>query len=259
MSQRFSRSQTDRGEAGSSGLDGAQIQLHGRLNSIVNDVHGIKDTITLAIRACTVTALDLEEYGETTSVAEVDQSLRQLLDAQHQLEVEEKLLAKLCSGGEHKDPEIEYMKGWEKDTKKYATLNEAAKYGSNEDYRKFRQDVWEVKHEGQTMPPLFGAGEEGSDEELTIAGAKSTFKCPITTTWLVDPVTSKTCKHSFSKQAITDYLRAKHGECMCPGGGCSRRIKMADLYADKVLERNTARHLRRLEAEESSATYTVVQ
>ncbi|KAJ1909239.1 hypothetical protein GGI16_004619 [Coemansia sp. S142-1] len=259
MSQRFGRSQADRGEAGSSGLDGAQIQLHGRLNSILNDVDGVKDAITLAINACTMTAIDLEEFGETTSVSEVDQSLRQLLDAQHQLELEQKLLTKLCSGGEHKDPEAEYIKGWEKDTKKYATLNEAEKYGSNEDYRKFRQNIWEVKHDGQTMPPLFGAGDEGSDEELTIAGAKSTFKCPITTSWLVDPVTSKICNHSFSKQAITDYLRAKHGECTCPGGGCSRRLKMSDLYPDKVLERKTALHLRKLEAEESSARYTVVQ
>ncbi|KAJ2074285.1 hypothetical protein GGH13_001421, partial [Coemansia sp. S155-1] len=105
MSQKFGRSQADRGEAGSSGLDGAQIQLHGRLNSILNDVDGVKDAITLAINACTMTALDLEEFGETTSVSEVDQSLRQLLDAQHQLELEQQLLTKLCSGGEHKDPE----------------------------------------------------------------------------------------------------------------------------------------------------------
>ncbi|KAJ2813049.1 hypothetical protein H4S07_000970 [Coemansia furcata] len=259
MSQRFGRSQTDRGDTGSGGLDGAQIQLHGRLNSIRDDLHGVKDAITLAIRACTVTALDLEEYGETSSVSEVDQSLRQLLDAQHQLDVEERLLNNLCSGGEHKNPEAEYMKGWEKDSKKYATLSEAVKYGNNSEYREFRQQVWNVKHEGQDMPPLFDTEARDSDEELVVAGARMTYKCPITTTWLVDPVTSKTCKHSFSKQAIADYLRAKHGQGACPVGGCSHMLRIADLYADKVLERNIARRLRELEAQESSATYTVVQ
>ncbi|KAJ2688292.1 hypothetical protein IWW39_002336 [Coemansia spiralis] len=259
MSQRYGRSQADRGEERNSGADGAQIQLHGRLNSIREDLHGVKDAIALAVRACTLTALDLEEIGDTATVAEVDQSLRQLLDAQHQLEVEERLLTSLCSSSEHEDPESVYMKEWERDSKKYAALDEAAKYGANKEYCEFRQQVWNVKHEGETMPPLFGAGGNDSDEELTIAGARRTYKCPITTTWLVDPVTSKACKHSFSKQAITDYLRAKGGRGACPVGGCSRVLNREDLAADPALERNVARRLRQLEAEESSATYTMVQ
>ncbi|KAJ2492586.1 hypothetical protein IWW37_001341 [Coemansia sp. RSA 2050] len=259
MSQRLERSQAIRGEERDSGADGAQIQLHGRLNAIREDLHSMKDAIALAVRACTLTALDLEEIGETTTVSEVDQSLRQLLDVQHQLEMEERLLASLCSGSEHKDPESVYMEGWERDTKQYAALSEAAKYGANKEYYEFRQQVWNVKHEGEAMPPLFGAGGNDSDEELTIAGARRTYKCPITTTWLVDPVTSKTCKHSFSKQAIMDYLRAKGGRSACPVGGCSHMLNREDLAADLALERNVARRLRQLEAEESSATYTMVQ
>ncbi|KAJ2336393.1 hypothetical protein GGI00_000857 [Coemansia sp. RSA 2681] len=270
MSQRFGRSQRGRGAApaaeeeeprsGGGGVDGAQMQLHSRLNAIRGDMYGIKEVIEKIIHACTVTATDLEEIDETDSVSEVDQSLRQLLDAQHRLEVEEKLLASLCSSSENADPETEYVRGWEKSERQYSALSDAAKYGANEKYREFRQQVWDVKHDGEAMPPLFGeAGGEASDEELVIAGARMTYKCPITTTWLNDPVTSKTCKHSYTKQAIMDYLKAQRGECACPVGGCSRRVRAADLFEDKVLERKIARHLRQLEAEESAATYTMVQ
>ncbi|KAJ2464058.1 hypothetical protein GGI02_005084 [Coemansia sp. RSA 2322] len=236
------------------------MQLHGRLNSIRSDIHGIKDVIDQAVRACTVTALDLEEAGESETVNEVEQSLRMLLDSQRRLEAEEKLLAKLSSRSDLAKPEAEYGKWWEEEEEKLKNMGDAAKYGSNEKYRDFRQQVWEVTHEGEAMPALFGdANQEGSDEELVISGARLTYKCPITTTWLNDPVSSKTCKHSFSRDAITDYLRAQRGECACPVGGCSRRIRAQDLYADRVLERKVARHLRQLEAEESAATYTVVR
>ncbi|KAJ1816006.1 hypothetical protein LPJ60_005502, partial [Coemansia sp. RSA 2675] len=59
--------------------------------------------------------------------------------------------------------------------------------------------------------------------------------------------------------AITDYLRAKGGRGACPVGGCSRVLNREDLAADPALERNVARRLRQLEAEESSVTYTMVQ
>ncbi|KAJ2893910.1 hypothetical protein IWW38_002740, partial [Coemansia aciculifera] len=178
----------------------------------------------------------------------------------HRLEVEEQILASLCSTGEHPDPEAEYIRAWEKSEEQYLKLSDAAKYGANEKYREFRQQVWDVRHDGEAMPPLFGdeSGEAG-DEDLVIAGARLTYKCPLSATWLVDPVTSKTCKHSYSKDQIANYLRAKQGEGPCPVGGCSRRVRPADLYADKVLERKVARHLRQLQAEESTATYTMVQ
>ncbi|KAJ2738630.1 hypothetical protein GGI20_006247, partial [Coemansia sp. BCRC 34301] len=127
-------------------------------------------------------------------------------------------------------------------------------------YREFRQQVWDVKHDGEAMPALFGGGSgEASDEELVIAGTRKSYKCPITTVWLTDPVTSKKCKHSFSKQAVSDYLKAHRGEGPCPVGGCSHRVRATDLFVDKILERKVVRHLRQLEAEESAATYTMVQ
>ncbi|KAJ2799524.1 hypothetical protein H4R20_004407 [Coemansia guatemalensis] len=252
MSQAYSQSQ--------SGM-GSQLQLQNRLQGLRNSIQNIQEIADDTTRACTIAALDLEEIGESEKVSEIDSSLRALIDAQHRLEVERALVTRLATQLDSETAEKEYMTGWQKNISKYEKMSEASKYGKNDMYREFRQQIWDVKHEGEPMPNLF-EGEQGgddSDEDLVIAGARVNYRCPVTATWLTDPVTSKVCKHSFSREAILDYIRGHGGKCACPVDGCSNRIRPQDLYADKVLERNVSRHLRQLESEETAAQYTMVQ
>ncbi|KAI9504918.1 zinc-finger of the MIZ type in Nse subunit-domain-containing protein [Coemansia spiralis] len=259
FSQTYTRSQGANGNSESS--NGAQIQLQGRLLGIKNNIQAANEIIDQAVQSCTVAALDLEEMDDPEKVDDIDVAFRSLLDSQHQLELEQSLLSKAAT---HQDPETaaaEYSSARDEMLAKYSKLSDSHKYGNNQQYCEFRQQLWDLKHEGEPMPNLFGPAEEGNEDEddLVIAGARLTYKCPITASWLTDPVTSKVCKHSFSRDAIVDYIRGHHGSCPCPVGGCSHRIQLRDLHQDKVLERKVANHLRKLEAEESSAAYTFVQ
>ncbi|KAI8322242.1 hypothetical protein GQ54DRAFT_239128, partial [Martensiomyces pterosporus] len=200
---------------------------------------------------------DLEELGEDDKVSELDSSLRQLLDSKRRLEMEMDLLTKIASKTDLKDIEKEYKTAWSRTTGKYNRLSDAEKFGRDAKYREFREQIWDVRHEGEPMPSLSGdlggSAGESEGEDLVIAGARMTYKCPITATWLMDPVTSKICHHSFSREAILDYLRAHHGSCTCPVGGCAQTIRIQDIVPDKILERKLQRHLRQLEEEETSA------
>ncbi|KAJ2844259.1 hypothetical protein IWW36_005255 [Coemansia brasiliensis] len=234
--------------------------MQSQLHSLRAYIQSINDIAEDTIRVCTVAGLDLEELGESDSIDTIDKAMRKLIDAQHCMDIESSLVAQLSSQLDTSAVETDYLSSWEQSMSKYENMSEASKYGRNEKYRDFRQQLWDVNHEGEPMPRLFAgqAGDE-SDEELVIAGARLTYRCPVTTSWLVDPVTSKQCKHSFSKEAILNFIRSSRGSCACPVDGCSKTIRSSDLYADKLLERKVARHLRQLEMEETAAQYTVVQ
>jgi len=83
------------------------------------------------------------------------------------------------------------------------------------------------------------------DDDIEIGGVTQDYKCPLTLTPLQDPMTSKLCKHSFSGAAIREYL--SHGVKRCPAAGCNKKITLADLKADKALERKAKEHARRVE------------
>ncbi|KAJ1795751.1 hypothetical protein LPJ59_004168 [Coemansia sp. RSA 2399] len=263
ISQLYSQSQGNRNGT-SQGVGGPQVQLQGRLHMIKSKIQATNDIIEQAVQSCTVAAIDLGYLDEDERVGEVDQALRKLLDAQHELEVERELLSDLATNANPDTAIDDYTTDRKRSLQKYSSLSDHRKYGANAKYQNFRQQIWDIKHEGEPMPSLFGGAEQGGDEDdddgdLVIAGARMNYKCPLTASWLTDPVTSKVCKHSFSNTAITDYIRSNGGSYSCPVGGCRHRIRFQDLYADKVLERKVANHLRRLEEEESAATYTLVQ
>ncbi|KAJ2780871.1 hypothetical protein H4R18_003201 [Coemansia javaensis] len=239
------------------GLD-PQTQLQSRLQQLHSTIQGVQDVAEETARVCTVAALDLEELGDGDKVAEVDAALRALLDAQHRLGVERDVVAQLAARGDADGAAAEYAAEWEARVGEYEALSAGRRYGRSAQYREFRQQVWDVRHEGEPMPADSG-DEAGADEDLVIAGARMNYRCPIAASWLVAPLTSKTCGHSFSKDAIMSYIQAHRGACACPVDGCRQSIRAADLFPDQVLERKVARHLRQLEAEETAAQYTLVQ
>ncbi|KAJ1892056.1 hypothetical protein LPJ66_006572 [Kickxella alabastrina] len=274
MSQRHGRSsqqvRTDTQGIGSSsssssggGGSGAQIQIQSRLQGIRSDLSSASELLEQAIRSCTVTALDLTETDAADKVDELDLTLRQLLDTQHMVKLEQELVGQTAHAADLESAAPRYTRAWEKERSAYSEKSNAEKYATSALYREFKQQIWDLKHDGEPMPRLFhagGGGEEESDEDLVISGAKLTYKCPVSQSWLIDPMTSKLCGHSFSKDAILAYVRSQRGgSAKCPVGGCASIISPRDLFSDAVLERKVAHHLRQLEQEEASVAYTMVQ
>jgi SUMO ligase MMS21 Smc5/6 complex component len=75
---------------------------------------------------------------------------------------------------------------------------------------------------------------------------------------LDDPLTSKVCKHSYSKTAIYEYLgKNPHEKKGCPASGCAQKISRADLVQEEKLVRRVRdfgrRALRRQQEEADAA------
>lgn len=78
-----------------------------------------------------------------------------------------------------------------------------------------------------------GAGANGDDEDddIQIASEKRSFRCPLSLVNITQPYTCRSCKHSFQKDAIFDYLgitsRAAKGLVKkCPETGCQNNVSI---------------------------------
>ncbi|ORZ17335.1 zinc-finger of the MIZ type in Nse subunit-domain-containing protein [Absidia repens] len=121
---------------------------------------------------------------------------------------------------------------------KYDNLTENEKYFGHEKYREFKELVWSVHHPDTPMPDLDHDATNRDDDEVVIAATKKSVKCPLTTTWLDEPVTSKLCKHTFSKNAIFGLIRRSGDNVVeCPMPGCRKTLTKSIFYEDTIMER----------------------
>lgn len=75
-----------------------------------------------------------------------------------------------------------------------------------------------------------GRNDDESDEEVIIASASESLKCPLTLRYYDDPVTNQKCKHTIDRAGLVDYHRTEarvfqgsHGNrrvAKCPQTGC---------------------------------------
>jgi len=143
----------------------------------------------------------------------------------------------------------QFEEGFEEKKEEYKVKTSRQKYIKNEDYREFKEAIFQADHKDEAMPPMttFIEKEPGDvsddDDEIEVGGVTQDYRCPLTLTPLQNPLTSKPCKHSFSGAAIREYL--SRGLKKCPAAGCSKMITLADLKEDKVLERRVKEHTRR--------------
>ena len=58
------------------------------------------------------------------------------------------------------------------------------------------------------------------------------------------------CPHSFSGEAIKDYIRSQSrtGTVECPVAGCHKRLDLSKIERDEGLARRVEAHLRRVES-----------
>ena len=96
---------------------------------------------------------------------------------------------------------------------------------------------------------------QADDDDIEVVrnntATETTFKCPITSTWMEDPVKSKDCSHSYSRAGILHLIHSGKGKCACPVFGCQNKtITAATLEDDLYLAAKVKTSKRRAAAED---------
>lgn len=52
--------------------------------------------------------------------------------------------------------------------------------------------------------------QDGDDDDLVLGHVQRSLYCPLTKKFLEDPVTSKTCNHSYSRAAILEHIKKRY-------------------------------------------------
>ncbi|KAI8631127.1 hypothetical protein F5Y19DRAFT_22606 [Xylariaceae sp. FL1651] len=135
----------------------------------------------------------------------------------------------------------------------YATRSMEQRYAVDNDYIGFKRLWWDSVHsvDGKPLPDATrwftrngGADEDEGDEEedLVIAEEHISIYCPLSMVIMEEPYTSRTCKHTFNKPAIVQFLRSQPGRtAKCPQTGCSKEVTINDFYDDQVMVRKIKR------------------
>ncbi|KAK0535293.1 hypothetical protein OC835_002405 [Tilletia horrida] len=194
---------------------------------------------------------ELYEEGETDLIGELDQSVRDVIDAQHELDMRQKILRGIVTKLDQNLPVMNPVQIYQDTLKtvmgRYQAKTSRQKYVKTEAYQKFRSIIWEVHNSGTAMPSLnehvpAEPGDEADDdvEDFEQGGVAQNFKCPLTTAILVDPVSSK--------EAIDSYIASKTRErrpATCPQAGCNAVLTRDALKQDAGLAKRVAIYLRR--------------
>lgn len=104
-------------------------------------------------------------------------------------------------------------------------------YNDNDTYKKFRNEVWNVHNKDVPKP------WEKEDDDIvdTTQTTQINTLCPISRMTMVNPVRSKTCKHTFEKESMKFYLQNER-ERPCPVAGCNKKVSLAVLEDDLELQ-----------------------
>jgi hypothetical protein len=102
---------------------------------------------------------------------------------------------------------------------------------------------------GETMASANNNNDD--DDEIQVmrpSGSQAnSLKCPLTSMLLEEPVKSKNCGHTYSKQAILNHLRVRK---QCPVAGCNNHtLNESQLEPDQEKEMQVRRERKRQERE----------
>ncbi|RKP27526.1 zinc-finger of the MIZ type in Nse subunit-domain-containing protein [Syncephalis pseudoplumigaleata] len=193
-------------------------------------------------------ACDLEEIEADDELAAVDSAFKETLKEEQTLLVNAATLRDIAEDTiATNTTSIDVYEQQCKERLAMALRRCGHEFSRSEPYKDFRQKIWEVKHPDQIMPPLSTAAyndeEEEEDDDIIEMAQHVSLICPLTTMIMEDPVTSASCKHSFSKRAIVEYIQRYQGSerAPCPVTGCSRMIVESDLVRNRWLERKILR------------------
>ncbi|KAG9005431.1 hypothetical protein FRB94_010911 [Tulasnella sp. JGI-2019a] len=228
-----------------------------KIKSFGDDYATLAKRIDDNIPVFTSVAVALEEThesGENDSSRLVEQAMRDLLDAQQELEIQRVVLRDMAEFVGRRDSKItdaeeRFEKALKKSLNKYRTQTSRQKYAESDAYVQYRQDVWEVMHK-EAMPPvksMIEKEDEDSDSgsDIEVGGVSQNFTCQLTLQPFVKPMTSRVCKHSFSQEPLRNYFMQIGGKADCPAAGCNKKLGLADFELNLDLERRAKAAARR--------------
>ncbi|KAL1713012.1 hypothetical protein EV715DRAFT_212543 [Schizophyllum commune] len=204
-------------------------------------------------------ARTITEVGEATAdaaegqerekgIRDLDKVMRELIDVAadmnaHEMSLED-IHGRLVAGEEIVGLREKYKADVVERMNAYNSKTSRQKYAKVKEYATFREQVFQVEHPDEPMPPVSEFipkedGDESDDDDMEVGGVSQTFTCPLTLGVLKDPHTSKLCGHSYSGAAIKDYFNSgRKGERkQCPAAGCSTQLARADVEEDAALAR----------------------
>ncbi|KXS10900.1 hypothetical protein M427DRAFT_158718 [Gonapodya prolifera JEL478] len=190
--------------------------------------------LSSAMTGCIELAVELEEAGDSEQVAEIELSLKTLIDMENELllqrEVIQEMARDLNGSKELNDLATEFDTMLKR--KEFDRTHKADKYTRHDSYRSFKTSVWEVHKKGPH--PFAEPADDNADLVLEAVHRKPI--CPITRQPFKQPMTAKECGHSFEKSAILDLFE-QQVEFECPQSGCPKILKKVNLFEDKDLRR----------------------
>ncbi|KIL67837.1 hypothetical protein M378DRAFT_122007 [Amanita muscaria Koide BX008] len=199
-----------------------------------------------------------DEQGHK-ALEELDLTMRELIDISSEMNAHEQSLdeiyQKIAQGEQISDAVDRYQGMVQGKAREYTQKTSRQKYAKNEQYARFKENIYEVLHPDQAMPPITELipredGDDSEDEDdLEVGGATQVYKCPLTLTALVDPLTSTACGHSFSADAIRAYFKGSRAK-KCPASGCHQAFQLTDCKPDKELARKVKIWVRRKQRHE---------
>ncbi|KAI1321489.1 hypothetical protein EDD11_005180 [Mortierella claussenii] len=206
-----------------------------------------------------------EAFSQDPQIHLMEEAMQAVLDMQHEIEAEKQALdglaAMVSMGG--RMPGKDLLTSFEVLLKNENKLQQTKRKqdqkmqptpgGVEHELWEMRKKVWEVHHGHDPLPTsgasgaAAGGGDDDEDDDMEIVVTSDTsvqsLKCPLTTNFLEDPVTSSLCKHSFSRVAVVSFIQTQRGQTMCPVHGCNRVLTMNLLQPNKALARKVARQI----------------
>lgn len=205
---------------------------------------------TDVLEALKAAAIDLEQYCPDSNEAlakKLDTGFRSTLDTIQSLEARSTAISGLHAKATGlTDITAAYVNDARTLELNYNSKTTRQKY-NDRPYTDFKDKIHRVHHRNEAPPPITlyiprEQGDDESDDEVTMAAGKSDkeFKCPLSQTWLQEPVSSTICSHSYSKRAIMAYVTQNGGRVACPVQGCVAMLTKQTLRDNPALARMVA-------------------
>ncbi|KAJ3289069.1 hypothetical protein HK104_007764 [Borealophlyctis nickersoniae] len=194
-----------------------------------------------------------------------------------QKEILQSMKTRLMAGEDLGDIVRFFEKAVEEQTEAYKEKRKTEGYKDEDDYIKFKEKVWQKRCPNRPFR-MDGEAEE-EDDDLVITTQQESLICPLSVSFfgafgeltlnthfiellqqgiLDDPVTSKDCKHSYSRAAIVAFLgHAPYKEC--PVAGCRKYVRLSDLKKNRNLARLAAKRRAEEEDDDDEEEYTMVE
>ncbi|KAI8384040.1 zinc-finger of the MIZ type in Nse subunit-domain-containing protein [Blakeslea trispora] len=227
-------------------------------STATNDIGSIQALIQKGQGYIKTAAKEHEEAKRTDKVNAFDERFKRLLDLDNQLQCHkntmDRLKALVIQGEKVRDIASHYEKEKQAESDRMAS-DESRKYYNNDKYLSFRQLLWTIHHPDEVMPSLVDANEE---DDIVMGPSKISLKCPLTTTWFEDPVTSALCHHTFSKSAIFSLFK-HHNAIACPIPGCNRTVQRVSLKPDDLMAERVRRAKEREKKEQKATAFFDVE